>query len=89
MQLYRKHLAEALRRPPRYTSKANVLMHSFGYVSNELSHEEKAHFLQSIERYKNRKIPFSALSAMIESWIARFGEEYLKNQTFFEPFQRS
>jgi hypothetical protein len=24
--------------------------------------------------------------AMLQTWIARFGEEYLKNQTFFEPF---
>ena len=84
--LYRKHLAEALKRPPKYTSKVNVAMHSLGYFSSKLSHHEKANFLQNIERYKDRRIPFSALSAMLQSWIARFGEEYLRNQTFFEPF---
>ena len=61
-------------------------MHSLGYFSDELTHDEKAHFLQNIERYKERRIPFSALMAMLQSWIARFGEEYLRNQTFFEPF---
>lgn len=85
-RLYRNHLAEALKRPPKYTSKVNVLMHSLGHFSDELSHDEKAYFLQSIQRYRERKIPFSALLAMIQSWIARFGEEYLGNQTFFEPF---
>jgi uncharacterized protein YbgA (DUF1722 family)/uncharacterized protein YbbK (DUF523 family) len=84
--LYRKHLANALKRPPKYTSKVNVLLHSLGYFSEELSHDEKAHFLRNIERYKDRKIPFSALLAIIQSWIARFDEEYLRNQTFFEPF---
>jgi uncharacterized protein YbgA (DUF1722 family)/uncharacterized protein YbbK (DUF523 family) len=84
--LYRMHLAEALKRPPKYTSKVNVLMHSLGYFSDKLSHEEKAHFLRNIDRYRARKIPFSALATMIQSWITRFGEEYLRNQTFFEPF---
>jgi uncharacterized protein YbgA (DUF1722 family)/uncharacterized protein YbbK (DUF523 family) len=85
-RLYREHLAEALKKPPISTSKANVFMHSFGYFSKELTQEEKAHFLQSMERYKKRTIPSSVLMAMLQSWIARFGEEYLKNQTFFEPF---
>lgn len=85
-RLYRKHLANAFKRPPKYTSKVNVLMHSLGYFSDELSRDEKAHFLWNIERYKNRKIPFSALLAVLQSWIVRFEEEYLRNQTFFEPF---
>lgn len=84
--LYRAHLAEALKRPPRYTSKANVLMHSLGFFSKELSLEEKSYFLTNIERFKARKLPFSALSAILQGWIARFGQEYLGNQTLFRPF---
>lgn len=83
---YHEHLAMALMRPPRYTSKANVLMHSLGYFSHELSSAEKAFFLQSIEKYKQKKLPFSAPLSILQSWIARFDEEYLKEQTFFEPF---
>jgi hypothetical protein len=44
-QAYREHLAEALKKPPRSTSKANVFMYSFGYFSKELTQEEKAYFL--------------------------------------------
>jgi len=84
--LYRTHLAEAFQRPPRYTSKANVLMHTLGYFSEELSIDEKTNFLRNIERFKERRLPFSALLAVLQSWIARFGEEYLRNQTIFEPF---
>jgi len=85
-RLYRMHLAEALKRPPRYTSKANVLNHSMGYFSEELSIDEKANFLRNIERFKEKRLPFSALLAVLQSWIARFGAEYLRNQTLFEPF---
>lgn len=85
-RMYRMHLAEALKRPPRYTSKANVLNHSMGYFSEELSIEEKANFLRNIERFKERRLPFSALLAVLQSWVARFGVEYLRNQTLFEPF---
>jgi uncharacterized protein YbgA (DUF1722 family) len=27
--------------------------------------------------------------AMLQSWIARFGEDFLSRQTFFEPFPES
>ena len=46
----------------------------------------KRHIFSRTLRYKERRIPFSALLAMLQSWIVRFGEEYLRNQTFFEPF---
>lgn len=85
-RLYRMHLAEALKRPPRYTSKANVLNHSMGYFSEGLSIDEKANFLRNVELFKERRLPFSALLAVLQSWIARFGVEYLRNQTLFEPF---
>ncbi len=88
-RLYREHLGLALKNPIRSTAKANVLMHSFGYFSDELLQEEKAHFLQSIVRYRNKKVPSSALMAMLQSWIARFGEDFLSRQTFFEPFPES
>lgn len=60
-------------------------MHSLGYFSDKLSHDEKVYFLQNIQRYRERRIPFSALLAMIQSWIARFGEDYLGNH-LLEPF---
>lgn len=54
-RLYRSHLANTLKSPPKFTSKINIVMHSLGHFSDRLSHEEKAHFLQSINRYRNKK----------------------------------
>lgn len=84
--LYSEHLAKALMRPPRSTSKANVFLHGLGYFKDKLSAREKELFLQNIQRYKNKKIPSSVLLAMLHSWTEGFGQEYLRNQSIFEPF---
>jgi uncharacterized protein YbgA (DUF1722 family)/uncharacterized protein YbbK (DUF523 family) len=87
-RVYREHFSEALKKPPLYTSKANVFVQLFSNFSNQLSQEEKEYFLQSVEGYKDKKIPSSALLAILQSWIARFGDDYLKKQTLFEPFPK-
>jgi uncharacterized protein YbgA (DUF1722 family) len=83
---YEKRLRRALRKPPRYTSNINVLMHALGYFSKELSSNEKAFFLDSLENYRAGKIPLSSLLYIVRSWIIRFGTEYLMSQTYFLPY---
>jgi uncharacterized protein YbgA (DUF1722 family)/uncharacterized protein YbbK (DUF523 family) len=83
---YEAHLRAALARPPKYTSNINVLMHALGYFKDGLTPPEKAHFLASLEKYRAGKIPLSATVAVVNSWLARFGGDYLKQQTFFEPY---
>lgn len=81
---YQQHFHEALASLPRYTSNINVLMHALGYF--ELSKEEKSYFLGLLERYRARKIPLSACLSVVNSWIVRFGQPYLADQVFFEPY---
>jgi len=83
---YEENLRAALRKPPRYTSNINVLMHALGYFSNELSSSEKAFFLDSLESYHAGKIPLSSLLYVVRSWIVRFGTQYLVSQTYFLPY---
>lgn len=83
---YKAHLMGALSRPSRFTSDINVLMHALGYFSKKLNHEEKAFFLDTLEQYRNGKIPLSACLSVVRSWIARFGEPYLEMQSYFEPY---
>jgi uncharacterized protein YbgA (DUF1722 family)/uncharacterized protein YbbK (DUF523 family) len=83
---YEAHLKKALSKPSRFTSDINVLMHALGYFSDKLSHEEKAFFLDSLEQYRNEKVPLSAVLSVIRSWIVRFGEAYLERQRYFEPY---
>jgi uncharacterized protein YbgA (DUF1722 family)/uncharacterized protein YbbK (DUF523 family) len=79
-------LARALERMPKYTSHINVLMHGLGYFKKKLSAREKAHFLDTLEVYREGKVPLSAVTMILASWIARFDEEYLASQSYFEPF---
>lgn len=83
---YEQHLSSAFLKIPRYTSHINVLMHALGYFSDALSAKEKAFFLDSLEQYRNEKIPLSVPVNIAQSWIVRFENEYLSNETFFEPY---
>jgi uncharacterized protein YbgA (DUF1722 family)/uncharacterized protein YbbK (DUF523 family) len=83
---YEEHLMGAFSKASRYTSNINVLMHGLGYFSDELSSNEKAFFLDSLERYRSGSIPLSVPLNIIRSLIVRFQEDYLVQQTFFEPY---
>ena len=83
---YEHHLKQALASLPRYTSCINVLMHALGYFSDGLSSEEKAFFLDALQKYREGLVPVSTNRSLIESWIARFGEPYLAQQTYFAPY---
>ena len=86
VRTYRSGLLAALARAPRRTSAINVLLHGFGYVSDNLSPSEKSFFLDALERYRARQIPLSVPASLVRSWSIRFGVEYLLDQIYFEPF---
>jgi uncharacterized protein YbgA (DUF1722 family)/uncharacterized protein YbbK (DUF523 family) len=83
---YEKHLQQAIKSPPRISSNINVLMHALGFFSKKLNSKEKAFFLESLEKYRNRKVSLGTVLMVLKSWIIRFNEPYLKKQTFFEPY---
>ncbi|HOL40435.1 DUF523 and DUF1722 domain-containing protein [Methanospirillum sp.] len=83
---YRRALLKATRLPPRYTSHINVLLHSFGYISDHLSSEEKRFFLEQVEAYRSGRLPLPAVRIIIQTWLLIYPVAYLKNQTWFAPY---
>jgi len=83
---YEYHLKLAFSKSPRCTSNINVLSHSFGYVSGKLKIDEKKLFLDTIEQFRNGHIGLTIPISIMKSWIARFDEDYLKEQTYFNPY---
>jgi len=83
---YERHLHGALARAPRCSANINVLMHTLGYFSDQLSSAEKAYFLDSLEQFRARRIPLSASVGVVRAWIARFGNDYLRQQVYFSPY---
>lgn len=83
---YRYYLHHIMRRRARFTSHINVLMHLLGYFSHDISSQERQYFLQQLELYKEDKITLIGVTNIIKSWIARFNQNYLANQTYFNPY---
>ena len=84
--MYRVELLRALARSPRRTSAINVLQHAFGYVSDQLSGAERTHFLETLDQYRASRVPLSAATTLMRSWILRFDVGYLAGQIYFEPY---
>ena len=83
---YQKIFYDSILEPPQYTANINVLMHAMGYFRKELTANEKAFFLDSIEKYRKGIFPLFLCLNILKSWIIRFNNEYLMEQTFFEPY---
>jgi len=83
---YEHRMGEILKKPPEIPSNINVLMHIFGYVSDELNHEEKKFFLDSLEKYRQGIMPLLVCLNLLKSWVIRFKKDYLAQQTFFQPY---
>jgi len=86
---YEAHLRQALAKPPRYTSIINVLLHAFGGLSKGLSPRERQFFLNTIEEYRDERVPLSVPVRILEAWALRLDNRYLLGQSFLTPYPRA
>ena len=83
---YRRMLLLALARVPRFTSHINVLQHALGHFKNRVTREEREYCLQLISRYREGHATLSEPRDLLRSWVIRFRDESLMDQTFFSPY---
>ena len=83
---YEEYLHKALSKKTSSKRNINTLLHLFGYFSKDVSQDEKAYFLENLEDYTNNRIPFSVPLSLLRSWIIRFENDYLREQTIFQSF---
>ena len=83
---YEKYLYSSFSKGSRCGSNINILQHAFGYISQNLKKYEKKLFLDYIKNYEKGLTPVSVPVALLKSWIIHYDIDYLKNQTFFEPY---
>lgn len=86
METYRKGFAEALEQPPTYRPVVNVLQHAAGHFKDRLGREEKRFFWDVLDRYREGKVPVSAVTTVVRSWAVRFSSGWLLDQAFFRPY---
>lgn len=83
---YEHLLKRTLLTPIKNGKNINMLMHLFGYFKHVLTSEEKAYFIDLLDDYKNKVIGLDVPLSLIKSWVIRFDERYLKDQSIFSPY---
>lgn len=86
---YETELGNIFIKPAKPGAAVNVLQHAFGYFSDNISKDERLHYLKQLEKFKKGKLPLSAVTLLTMSYITRFKIAYLKEQTFFAPYPES
>ncbi|MEA2050957.1 MAG: DUF523 and DUF1722 domain-containing protein [Campylobacterota bacterium] len=66
----------------------NILVHIFGYFKKLISKEEKEFILTAMNEYKASIIPLIAVTKILNLYVIRFDEKYLKSQKFLNPYPK-
>lgn len=83
---YKEGLSSILETTPKYTNYINSLMHMFGYFSDHLNEDEKKFILDSFDKYRQDKVHLSVPVNLLKTYVLRFKDKNLVNQTIWEPF---
>ncbi len=83
---YEEILLNMFQRSARYDSNINVCRQMMAAFNNQLSPGEKQHFLELLDKYKQKKVPLASMLSVLKSWSIRFEDEYLLKQSYFQPY---
>lgn len=83
---YRNELGIALSDVPKCTNYINSFMHIFGYFSDSLSSKEKEFVLDSFNKYREDKVLLSVPVNILRSYVLRYEQDYLLDQSIWSPF---
>jgi uncharacterized protein YbgA (DUF1722 family)/uncharacterized protein YbbK (DUF523 family) len=76
---------EALKLQATSKKNTNVLMHLAGYFKKNLTADEKAELLEVIENYHNGLIPLIVPITLLNHFVRKYDEPYLKKQYYLNP----
>ncbi len=83
---YEAKLQQLFAHPPHYTGMINSFQHAFGGVSEGLTAEERKFFQDTIEEYRDERIPASTVVRLLLSYAVRFDNRYLLDQLLLAPY---
>ena len=82
---YEATLMEALALKTTPKKNLNVLQHLMGYFKIQLSKDEKQELLDVFDQYRQEYIPLVVPLALINHFVRKYDQEYLKLQTYLNP----
>ncbi|MFW5711897.1 MAG: YbgA family protein [Spirochaetia bacterium] len=86
LEQYEQLLRTLFAEPPKFTNMINAFQHAFGGLSAQLQLKERQFFLNSLEEYRDERIPASTLIHLLKSWAIRFENQYLLDQYLMGPY---
>jgi uncharacterized protein YbgA (DUF1722 family) len=78
-------LMEGLRLLATVKKNTKVLMHGMGYFKKQISADEKQELLEVIENYQNGLIPLIVPVTLLNHYVRKFEEPYLRQQVYLKP----
>jgi uncharacterized protein YbgA (DUF1722 family)/uncharacterized protein YbbK (DUF523 family) len=63
----------------------NVLQHMAGYFKKQLNKDEKQELQEVIEQYHNQLTPLIVPITLVNHYVRKYDQEYLKNQFYLHP----
>ena len=82
---YQKLLMESLKLNVTPKKNANVLQHMMGYFKEQVSADEKTELLELIEAYRKGYIPLIVPITLIQHYVRKQDQPYLKQQVYLSP----
>jgi len=76
---------ECLRLPVTTKKHTNVLSHVMGYFKKQLTADEKQELLEIIENYHDGFIPLIVPITVLNHYVRKYDEPYLKKQVYLNP----
>jgi Uncharacterized conserved protein len=87
MREYEEHLLHAIARPPRVTSHLKVMRHALTHFTEAAIPRSERNKLEALlEAYRRGERSLSAPRTVIREWIVTYDEDYLSQQTYFDPY---
>ncbi len=83
---YEKLLMESMALKPSTAKHTNVLHHVMGYFKKNLSTDEKQELLEVIDEYRRGLIPLIVPVTLMNHYVRKYDESYLKEQTYLNPY---
>jgi uncharacterized protein YbgA (DUF1722 family)/uncharacterized protein YbbK (DUF523 family) len=85
LSLYITKFMDALRLPATAKKNTNVLLHIIGYFKKQLSADEKKELLDLFDAYHKGYVPLIVPVVLINHYVRKFDEPYLKKQYYLNP----
>jgi uncharacterized protein YbgA (DUF1722 family) len=82
---YQTLLMDALKLKSTIRKNSNVLFHLMGYFKKQLTADEKQEVIDLIEQYRYGYLPLIVPITLINHYVRKYDQPYLKMQTYLNP----